>query len=376
MNFSFDRIDITPNLSGDRTDIFSAPYVGYPKLLDYLHDHTIPVTYSKNGSGIYLIHIFYFDFNYDIFVHLQDPVIQQLQNSNLKLVIMYGEPDNPYHINDALTAMCKRHNIPREAVTFVSGNTIADTIPNMVYFNEDLCAYKHQWRNKPLLQCDNTKKNNKFTLLSRTVKDWRTLFIFNLWREGHLDQSYVSHGQVNNLDGSNDRVITLTDSVQEPNDAFNKVQPLTADSLTSAEHNDHSKLVVRHYTDSYFNIVLETFLSVEDTKGVFLSEKTWKPILNGQMFIIMGCAHSLKHLHEYGFKTFSDIIDESYDTLEDDNERFNAVLNLVRSLAALSLDEMHNLYMQALPIIKHNQQRFNDIQPTVLKKLLGSLESH
>ena len=48
-----------------------------------------------------------------------------------------------------------------------------------------------------------------------------------------------------------------------------------------------------------------------------LTEKTFKPIVMQQPFIIQSCKGSLEYLRRYGFKTFADFWDESYDEADD-----------------------------------------------------------
>ena len=71
---------------------------------------------------------------------------------------------------------------------------------------------------------------------------------------------------------------------------------------------------------------------------VFLTEKTFKPILLKMGFLIAGCKGSLKKLRDLGFKTFSDYWDESYDDMEDWSKRKEA---LVQTMKDIILDDVH-----------------------------------
>ena len=73
---------------------------------------------------------------------------------------------------------------------------------------------------------------------------------------------------------------------------------------------------------SLINLTSETFYY---EPGLFLSEKTWKPILAGQMFIIIGQKHTLKRLRDIGFETFGHIFDESYDNMDNDKRMYAAI---------------------------------------------------
>lgn len=71
------------------------------------------------------------------------------------------------------------------------------------------------------------------------------------------------------------------------------------------------------YTDSYINLVTETTVCDK----VFISEKTWKPIASGQLFLILGNPGTIDHLRSIGIDCFDDIIDHSYDSVADPRER-------------------------------------------------------
>lgn len=108
------------------------------------------------------------------------------------------------------------------------------------------------------------------------------------------------------------------------------------------------------YENSYLHIVTET--KFENAKTPFFSEKTWRPILNLQPFIMMGNTGSLEKLHELGFKTFSPFIDETYDQVTDDIERFSLIEKEIVKLNNMSLDAIHDWFLSIKDILIHNQR--------------------
>lgn len=62
------------------------------------------------------------------------------------------------------------------------------------------------------------------------------------------------------------------------------------------------------YTDSYINLVTETTV----INQIYITEKTWKPIACGQLFLLIGNPNSIEHLQDMGVDTFDDIIDHKY----------------------------------------------------------------
>ena len=129
-----------------------------------------------------------------------------------------------------------------------------------------------------------------------------------------------------------------------------------ADNLNTDSHNDHSLSVDHLFTDSYWNIIMETYLDASG--GVFLTEKTFKPIKFGQPFVILGTQHSLEMLKEQGYKTYDAWVDERYDQEKDIRQRWYAVLEIVREISKMSLSELHNQHVSMTSTILHNQAWF------------------
>jgi len=89
-----------------------------------------------------------------------------------------------------------------------------------------------------------------------------------------------------------------------------------------------------------------------------LTEKTFKPIAMGMPFVITGTQGSLAYLREYGFKTFGDIWDESYDLEQDDFKRLEKIANLLKELDSKTREEKQEIFSRCIPIIKHNWNHF------------------
>jgi hypothetical protein len=88
-----------------------------------------------------------------------------------------------------------------------------------------------------------------------------------------------------------------------------------------------------------------------------LTEKTFKPIALGMPFVIVGTKGSLEYLRSYGFQTFGDIWDESYDSADDD-VRIERIASLLRSLDELPAEAKQDLFEQCHQVIEHNWNHF------------------
>jgi hypothetical protein len=141
-------------------------------------------------------------------------------------------------------------------------------------------------------------------------------------------------------------------------DQFIAAGPFRVDDLDAAAHNNYAHNMTNMYRDSYFNVVLETMIDVDGTSGVFATEKTFKPMINNQFFIPVSSAGHQEHLRELGYKTFGRVIDEHYDTIVNNQQRFEAVLAETKRLASMPLEQLHNIYCALAPEIQHNNAQF------------------
>ena len=106
------------------------------------------------------------------------------------------------------------------------------------------------------------------------------------------------------------------------------------------------------YLDTYFSLVSETVYY--SGSGIMLTEKTFKPIALKHPFIIIGGARSLAALRGLGYKTFSPIINEEYDTELDDIKRMQMILDETERLCYLSDTELSEFLTAAREICEFN----------------------
>ena len=88
-----------------------------------------------------------------------------------------------------------------------------------------------------------------------------------------------------------------------------------------------------------------------------LTEKTFKPIAMGMPFVIVGTQGSLRYLRSYGFRTFGDLWDESYDDEPDDSKRIQKIAHTLKLLDALE-EHRQDIFDNAQEIVEHNWNHF------------------
>ena len=94
------------------------------------------------------------------------------------------------------------------------------------------------------------------------------------------------------------------------------------------------------YQNSYVNLVTETTV----ISRIFITEKTWKPIAIGQLFLIIGAPGIIQHLRDRGVDTFDDIINHDYYDLELDwKQRILKVHKILEDLMNQDLYQLNTL---------------------------------
>jgi hypothetical protein len=107
--------------------------------------------------------------------------------------------------------------------------------------------------------------------------------------------------------------------------------------------------------ESFLYVVTETCFW-EDKEH--LTEKVFKPIVSRQPFVLLGCANNLQYLRDYGFRTFDQWWDESYDKIEDPVERLQAVVQIIKDICSRSDQELEQMLVEMTEVLEYNYQRF------------------
>lgn len=125
--------------------------------------------------------------------------------------------------------------------------------------------------------------------------------------------------------------------------------------LNSASSNASADYCNSDYNKIGIEVVLETLF--DDTRQ-HLTEKILRPIACGRPFILVGTAGSLEYLRNYGFKTFSGLIDESYDSIIDPLLRLEAIVAELTRISLLPSAEKLKLWQDLYAIASYNKNRF------------------
>jgi hypothetical protein len=110
------------------------------------------------------------------------------------------------------------------------------------------------------------------------------------------------------------------------------------------------------YNQTHYTAMIET--TIHNDFAMF-SEKEAKPIVAQRPFIIFGACRQLQAFRSLGFKTFFEVIDESYDLIEDKSKRWH---NALDSMMALTEKDPEEVYSQLEDVLAHNKNHFENTE--------------
>ena len=113
------------------------------------------------------------------------------------------------------------------------------------------------------------------------------------------------------------------------------------------------------YNDTYFSLVGETVFAYPYS---FRTEKIWKPVAIGHPWIAAANYGFYRDMHKLGFKTFGHVIDESFDLIDNNRDRLNRIVTVVKDLCQQDLAEF---LKECYTTCKYNQQHLVELAPMV-----------
>lgn len=347
------------------------------RLTMYLDDAAISynicsVHTSPPGSW-YPICFSWFDFDCDYIELMPSLSKERVKNKDIKILFYYHEGDNPVDIKKRVDELCRLHDLANNCYVFVSANSAASDLENFIYFQDHESFFRHVNRDQATSRSVNLNRDYEFTMLNRAHKWWRASCTEDLLHHGVLKNSqwsYHTHCEVGDDIINNPIEIWRVRGWKARILDFVAKGPYFCDQLDLIQKNNHQIINQGLYSKSFFNIVTETFMTIHQSTGSFVTEKTFKCIKYGQPFVIIGTPGTLKLLQDSGYKTFDSVLDNTYDTIKDPTQRWIAIREL---LINMKQQGVKNLFVRCQEDILYNQQIFTERKILPLNILLKEL---
>ena len=220
-----------------------------------------------------------------------------------------------------------------------------------------------------------------FNNLCHNLRNYRLLLVALLKQRNILDKGYVSLGLFNYH--TNPLKVELFDpeshlSKESKKIIYKELKDIKT-NLTIDLENIHGALSARMGIEEYrvlksgfVHVVTET---VYYLKKLHLTEKIFKPVIAKRPFILVAAPGNLAYFKSYGFKTFDRWIDESYDTIEDDDLRMLAIVDQVERIANLSREDQLAMYEEMKETLEFNHRHmYRDFKKIITDELVNNFE--
>jgi len=378
--FAFDQLDRANLVFQEHNQDTAWPRTVPCRLLMYLDRASI--NYNKcnvNHAPLlawYPVGLGWFDLELDYFDIIPRSTLEKISCGAIKVLFYYHEGDNPAIIKYRLDSLVQQHSLPKNCYTFISANTQARHLENFVYFPDHEFFFRHVNRSQPMQLFCAGDRPYQFTALNRIHKWWRASAMADLYQQGLLQNSLWSYNTIEEEIGQesdNPLELDITPGWRMAVNDFLKATPHCCDNLTESEHNRHTKVNLELYQLSYCHLIFETHFDVDQSQGVFLTEKTFKPIKFAQPFVMVGAHGSLDELRNMGYRVFDKIIDNSYDTVIDNTQRW---FKIKQTIASINQTASASWLDQCQSDIEHNQQMFSSRCWEPLNNLVKEIKCH
>jgi len=183
-------------------------------------------------------------------------------------------------------------------------------------------------------------KTRDFMCLNGRAKDHRRYIVQEMIKQGLQDKGAISY---------------VCADGHDPQQA-----PIILDQSQHQVRRNDRWMNPELYNDCWINIATESMPHIEN--DLFITEKTFKPMLQLQPFMVQGNKGTLEYLKYKGYRTFEKLWSEKYDQMDTWQERTDAILANLRQWCSLTLEEKQAKIKLVWEDLLHNQQMVSNTQ--------------
>lgn len=310
----------------------------YPIHLESIHNYVSQIPIQDNNTVIILLGAFQCIQERDFWMQPLDNFCKSIANP---VMVFTGKltPDSEYQPPNTKFAYCRI--------------SMFELVSNL-YWHQQI--ENQMW---DLVNDCNRDRKHKFYWASS--KDWytRRYILAGLINAGLLDDNLVNykcvHTDIPGLWIQHRIASQWAAHIDQECRAIDNQIPLPAIDNTV----EFTQTDINFYFDSYLGIVTDTFFD----NGVFLSEKVFNAINYQQLFFYIGHHGTLQYLRQQGYHVFDDIIDTSYDAIQESGARLVAARKSLIDFLNQPMETIRRAYEKSVPAIKHNKQLLQQKKP-------------
>jgi hypothetical protein len=238
----------------------------------------------------------------------------------------------------------------------VVGGPVPDMYPHMLYEHFLTQPFRYEEN------CQAADRINE--IFNNKVKPYRFFFLNGRSRphrraliNAFEQRGLLAHALWTNLDAHAGPVHLLP--LEYEVEQFQSFMQTSQQGFVKAElfNNLWGEIYIRSepYIDTYFSVVTET---VFDHAHSFRTEKIAKPLCQGHPWICAANPGFYRDMHNLGFQTFGHVIDESFDSIDNAQDRINRIVTIVDDLCG---QDLLQLLAACESVCKYNQQHLREM---------------
>jgi hypothetical protein len=309
---------------------------------------------------------------------LSPDALERMRNKTCML--MLNNAHEAFHsvVRPIYDILIKQLGIPPEQIILISESAIIDKEVELIATEYSLDRIKTKWmrlfehdtanvEHKPLATLEYKQYDKKFINFNRRWRLHRPALVALLELRGLLDKGYVSLAKTDEYNSYWDVFFehfcwsirhspNFVETFVRNRERIESIPEMTLDQSDMTIN--HAAVLTdstdEYYLNTYFSIVSETNFFKVIAEGLFVSEKIFRPILKKHPFILVSRPNTLRMMRNIGYKTFHPIINEDYDSEEDDGKRMLMIVDEIDRLCKLSDDELREFLNKAKEITEYN----------------------
>jgi hypothetical protein len=186
----------------------------------------------------------------------------------------------------------------------------------------------------------------------------------------HLDHTEYGNWQ-QELDNPNTKLSAQARELVSQNLTTSLRLDITQNNTSLSADIGHQEFEL--WKSGFWHIVTETVFYHDK---LHLTEKIFKPIVAQRPFMLAAAPGNLAYLKSYGFQTFDQWIDESYDTITDPDQRLQAIVDQTQRLCAMSRSELQQMHREMQPVLEHNfNHLWSGFRHQIVNELVNNFET-
>ena len=314
----------------------------------------------------------------DIFTYISEENLTSLRNDNAFFIFDAStegfSPTKDFPFFDVIYHNCEKYKIDPSMIIYVSSNLFDEA--NIIKYCKEknkkpinvfsFLSFEKVVRNTSITlekeeeHCNKIFKDKYFSSLSRVIRPYRSIATFLLCHSEIRDKALISHAKFdNNINiQSWKENYKLQDYTDKQIKRWMKRLPLIIDK---SNFRNNWALADDYYVihrQTLFQIVNETIVDNYENTSLFYSEKTFRPIVCFQPFVIYGQKGCNQYLKKIGYKTYEEWFDLSFDTEEDNILRYKKLLSSIKEtckyLDNLSREHQIEWRFKNKKLLQHN----------------------